>query len=123
MTTEEKIYLVEVILEDIRANWADTLAPRIDEAYRLCGELAETDERFLHLGEVIREWDRSDGRYFRAEFPEGYEGMYPLHKLNTTLKDKSPDFQLIVDNIITYPEYRFSDVPMRSIFGNDCEES
>jgi hypothetical protein len=121
MTNEEKIFLIEVILTDIRYNWADTLAPRMDEAYRLCGELAETDERFLRLGEVIREWDRSDGRYFRAEFPEGYEGMGSLHKLDRALKDKSPDFQLIVDDIITYPEYRFSDVPMRSIFGNDNE--
>ena len=110
MTTSEKIYLVEVLLEDLRNNWAYRVSSRMDLAYRLCGELVDKDDRFLQLGETIRLWDRSDGRYFRDDFPNGYENMYELHKLDRNLKNKSIDFQNYVAMFVTYPEYRFADV-------------
>ena len=110
MSEQEKILLIELILNDIRLNWADSVSSRVETAYRLCGEISTRSDDFLHLGEVIREWDHSDGRYFRDTFPEGYEDMSNLHNLDYRLNDKSDEFKRVVDSVLTYPEYLFEDV-------------
>ena len=70
----------------------------------LCKELG-----FTELAEVISDWDECDGRYFRDEYPEGYEGMGKLHSLEYTYQDKSEEFKHIVTMYLTYPDMLFTD--------------
>lgn len=104
MTNEEKILLVELLLKDLRLNWADKTRERADKACSLCKELG-----FTKLAEVISAWDECDGRYFRYEYPEGYEGMGKLHSLEYTYQDKSDGFKYIVIGYLTYPDMLFTD--------------
>ena len=39
MNKEEKILLLQLILEDIRGNWADFLEERFNKAIEICNEL------------------------------------------------------------------------------------
>lgn len=111
MTKDEKIYLIKCLLEDIRMNWATTTIPRATKAKELCEELGG---EFLKLADTcndyIRDSDHMDGRFFRDEFPFGYENMEKLYNLTHTLYDKSEEFQSIVNELITYPEFAFDDV-------------
>ena len=107
---EEKILLLQLILEDIRGNWGWDLDDRVAEALELAVDLdlashIESIEEFKDLcdkGDV-------DGRYFRCHYTDGgYEKMEELHGLEPTYKDKSDWFKAQV-TILTYPECRFKD--------------
>lgn len=113
MSREETIYMIQCLLQDIRGNWGEKVEERAELAKDLCEELGEKD--FLTLASECAEFlamescDR-DGRYFRAEFPYGYENMDKLHGLSHTLADKSNEFKRLAEVYITCPEYHFEDM-------------
>ena len=110
MTKEEKILLVELLLRDIRGNWVNS-DERVKTAYNLCKELSIDKlygKQFKTLAKEILNWDKSDGRYFRDEFPYGYVMMGYIHKLPYTYKDRSDEFKKMAE-LLTYPEYLFTD--------------
>ena len=109
MTYEEKILMVELLLKDIRGNWAYGVEERVDYAKKICNELGGD---FLILAKECEKFESSeegDGRYFRASFPYGYENMGNLHNLQYTINDKSEDFRVNALLYLTYPEYAFDD--------------
>lgn len=111
MSREEQIYLIQCILEDVRGNWAFQVEERVEFAKDLCEELGDKD--FITLAGECAEFlsmEDKDGRFFRADFPYGYQDMDKLHNLPHTLADKSDEFKGLADVYITYPEYRFDDV-------------
>ena len=112
MDKNEKIYLIQCLLEDVRGNWADPIEPRVGKAKELCEELGgEFDILAGKCGWFLENFDGwIDGRYFRTEFPYGYNGMDALHNCPHTLNDKSREFREYANELITYPEYRFNDV-------------
>lgn len=122
MDVKEKILLVELLLEDIRGNWGYCGIGRnaIDRALKaasLCEEIAEelNDDRYLMLQNACNAYINnyydgdSDGRWFREEFPDGYENMEKLHGLPFTFLDKSEEFQEEAEEFLTYPQFRFDD--------------
>ena len=118
MNAKEKILLIQLLLEDIRGNWADNAEDRALKAKSLCEEVAsETkNNEFMILAEFCdtyintsKRWDDWDGRFFRQTFPMGYEKMDKLHNLKPTFNNKSKDFQTIAKEYITSPWLRFSD--------------
>ena len=108
MTREEKMLLAQLILKDIRLNWTE-LKTRAAKAKELCLEIGGDD--FKHLAKVCEEYMKGcgDGRFFRDTFPEGYEGMDTIHGLESTFLDKSEAFKQAAEDILTYPEYAFTD--------------
>ncbi len=118
MSREEKIFMVQCLLQDIRSNWMDDVEDRAEMAKDLCEELGE--EEFLTLASECAEFltmdpVSRDGRYFREEFPYGYENMDKLHNLSHTLADKSDEFKKLADLYITCPECRFEDAEERDL--------
>jgi hypothetical protein len=118
MNTKEKMLLVQLILEDIRGNWAYNAEERAEKALELCKEIANAtnNEDYSILADYCatyinssRRWDDWDGRFFRQPFPMGYENMNSQHNLKNTFKDKSKEFKSIAKEYLTYPEYRFND--------------
>lgn len=111
MNTKEKILLVQLLLEDIRSNWCWEKKNRVIKAKELCEEIVEelNDDNFAILAYQCTCYSGEDGRFFRSSFPYGYEDMSDLHGLNKTYMDKSDEFKEIVDEYLTYPEYRFED--------------
>ena len=118
MTKNEKIFMIDCLLRDVRSNWADDPSPRVEFAMNLCYELGGY---FNILGDDCKEFiswinagEEIDGRHFRAEFPYGYENLEKIHKKSFTLADKSQEIKHCVAQYITYPEYLFSDVEDKS---------
>ena len=118
MNTKEKMLMVQLILEDIRGNWAYDAEERALKAMSLCEEIAnETGNKdFLLLADFCdvyistsKKLDDWDGRFFRNPFPRGYEDIIKMHKLKPTYKDKSKDFKTVAIEYLTYPSYRFDD--------------
>lgn len=111
MNREEKILLLQLILEDIRGNWGWELWERVSKAKELAEEL-ELEKHIEHINEfrdIYNYCGTRDGRHFRTDCENGgYIGMDRLYNLNKTIKDKSDKFKLEV-SILTYPEYRFDD--------------
>ena len=109
---EEKILLLQLILEDIRGNWADFLEERFNKAIEICNELIGELKDVEILKEKIENIDYEDswfdGRCFRTDYPKGYQGMDSLHNLEKTFNDKSEDFKKCCE-VLTYPENRFTD--------------
>lgn len=121
MNVKEKILLVQLLLEDIRCNFGywwigrDAL-DRAIKARDLCEEIASelNDDNYLTLadscnGYIRYYYEDGDGRWFREEFPRGYENMDKLHGLKYTYMDKSDNFKSISEEYLTYPEHRFED--------------
>ena len=104
MNNNEKCLLLQLILEDLRGNWADSVSKRQTKAISLAKELG-----YEELAKRIEYWDETDGRYFRDEYPYGYIDMEKLHGLSKTFKDKSEEFKKEALLYLTYPEYRFED--------------
>lgn len=112
MNDNEKLLLLELVLVDLRGNWADEPWSRASYARNLAVSLkldrfVNSIDGYLKCAEECGDWD---GRYFR--YPQengGYEGMKELHGLQYTLKDKSEEFQKEAIGILTFPEYRFDD--------------
>lgn len=118
MNTKEKMLMLQLILEDIRGNWAYDAEERALKASSLCEEIAnETGNKdFLLLADFCdvyistsKKLDDWDGRFFRNPFPRGYEDIGKMHKLKPTYKDKSKDFQTTATEYLTNPYYRFDD--------------
>jgi hypothetical protein len=104
MNDREKTLLLQLILEDIRGNWAYDLDSRVLMARELAEELSLKAHQ-----DRIDAFEYDDGRHFRTSYLDGgYEGMEVLHGLSQTIADKSPEFQQAAA-ILTYPEYRFDD--------------
>lgn len=122
MNVNEKILLVQLLLEDIRGNWGgvigtgcDALA-RAEKASSLCEEIANElhNDDYLALASSCNTYIAgyfydNDGRWFRYTFPKGYIGMDKLHGLEHTYEDKSNEFKFVADEYLTFPEYRFED--------------
>ncbi|WJJ55365.1 hypothetical protein QB910_000121 [Dabrowskivirus KKP3916] len=111
MNDKEKTLLLELILRDIRANWAFDLEKRVNVALNLATEL----KLEKHIG-CIADFQQTmgsnwcDGRHFRTSVEYGgYEGMSSMHNLEYTYNDKSEEFKAMAYEYITYPEYAFED--------------
>lgn len=122
MNVKEKILLVQLLLEDIRGNWGHgwigrNAMDRANKAKSLCEEIAKelNDNNYFILAITCDEYlslcedGDGDGRFFREEFPEGYENMDELHGLSPTYKDKSDEFKSVSEEYLTYPQNRFDD--------------
>lgn len=122
MDVREKILLVQLLLEDIRGNWGwgwtgRNALDRATKAESLCVEIAKelNDDNYLTLadscnGYIATYYDGDgDGRWFRDNFPNGYENMDVLHGLKPTYKDKSDEFKSVAEEYLTYPDNRFED--------------
>ena len=120
MSDLERIYLIELLLKDIRSNWDTDPIHRAKLAASLCIELTVNNplayKDFSTLYDVITDYidminnkEDIDGRYFREDFPNGYIDMSGFYdgKLSYNYQDKSDDFKKLVDNFITCP--RFND--------------
>ena len=123
MNTNEKILLVQLLLEDIKdesghGKFGRNAEDRASKAESLCKEIANEshNDEYLILADFCdtyiktsKKWGDWDGRFFRQSFPMGYEKMNKLHGLKYTIKNKSNEFQLIVKEYMTFPELRFND--------------
>lgn len=110
MSIEEKLLLLQLILQDIRGNWGFDLERRVDKALKIAEGL-ELDVFVESINEYKQNCEDGydDGRYFRMDYKDGgYEGMEELHKLAHTITDKSDEFKSEI-YILTYPDMRFDD--------------
>ena len=110
MNKNEKILLLQLILEDIRGNWGFDLEERYEMALDLAKEL-ELQNFINSIKDYIERCKKgwNDGRYFRKSFERGgYERMEILHGLEKTISDKSEEFERSI-SILTSPEFRFDD--------------
>lgn len=123
MNAKEKILLVQLLLEDIRGNWGGggygrNAEDRALKAKTLCEEIAKetNNDEYLILADNCdvyisssKKWGDWDGRFFRQQFPMGYDNMDELHNLKPTFMDKSEEFQSVSDEYLTNPDVRFDD--------------
>jgi len=111
MDKNEKVLLLQLILEDIRSNWGWQLEERVEKALDLAIELRlnphiEAIKAFL--GDM--KTGNEDGRVFRGSYKwGGYLNMGELHQLSPSILDKSKSFQINAENILTFPKNRFTD--------------
>lgn len=119
MNTNEKILLVQLLLEDIEYDYDSNAEGRALKAKSLCEEIvSETrNDEFAILADFCdtyinsgKKWGDWDGRFFRQSFPMGYNNMDKLHGLKHTYKNRSDDFKSIVNEFMTSPEYIFADL-------------
>lgn len=121
MNTKEKILLVQLLLEDIRCDWSDgdSAKARALKAKSLCEEIADAtgNADYVCLAEFCDiytsssvRWEDWDGRFFRQAFPMGYLEMDKLHGLSHTFKNRSKEFQDVVEEYMTSPELVFKDL-------------
>ena len=118
MNTNEKILLVQLLLEDVKEDWSHEAGRRAAKAKSLCEEIAkemQNDEysiladfcdTYIKSSKRLDDWD---GRFFRQPFPMGYEKMDKLHNLKHTIKNKSKDFQIVAKEFLISPELAFND--------------
>lgn len=110
MIIEEKLLLIQLLLEDIRGNWSwENKGKRDVLAMKLAMELKDKVKDMDKLVNTILGYNGNDGRYFRYPYPYGYEKMDKLHGLTRTIKDKSEEFRNLAMNYLTYPEFCFED--------------
>lgn len=123
MNTNEKILLVQLLLEDIRdesghGKYGRNAEDRALKANSLCKEIAKesNNDEYLILADFCdtyiktsKKWGDWDGRFFRQPFPMGYERMDKLHYMKHTIKNKSDDFQSVAKEYMAFPELRFTD--------------
>ena len=112
MTENEKILLLQIILEDIRGDWGLNLWDRVNKAKKLAKEL----KLRIHIDRIEEFESHSvgyghvDGRHFRCSYDfGGYQDMGILHGLDKTYKDKSDEFKIEALEILNSPEYIFND--------------
>lgn len=117
MDKKEKLLLLQLILIDIRGNWAWENQPRIPKALELAKELNLPK----HVERISEYQEGSDGRHFRTHYKfGGYVGMEELHGLDFRLLPRSPEFRKTSLRYLTYPEYIFQD--MSSVWMADMEQ-
>lgn len=123
MNTNEKILLVQLLLEDIRdesgySKCGRSAEDRASKANSLCKEIANesNNDEYLILADFCdtyiktsKKWGDWDGRFFRQPFPMGYEKMEKLHHMKPTIKNRSDEFKFISKEYLTNPEFRFTD--------------
>lgn len=111
MSDNEKMLLLQLILEDIRGNWAWNVEPRLTYALHLAQAL-KLPEHVTSIEAAIR-WQHDgefDGRCFRMAWDHGgYEDGEKVHGLTPTILQRSNAFQKAASAILTYPENRFDD--------------
>ena len=135
MTFEEKVLLLECVLRDIRHNWAELTKRRVNLAKKLCKDISndestpeEMKEKFSILynccvdGRHYIEHEDFDGRFFREDFPYGYEEMDKIHNIPHPYKlaDRSDEFKKLCKEFLTCPDSIFEDVEYDSA-ANDAD--
>ena len=128
MTNEEKILLIELTLRDIRNNWYALVTRRIELVKKLCEELCsegitefeEFDRLYDCCEDAINEvlYEKFDGRYFRDDFPYGYEGIDEIHKFQKPyiFSERSTDFQKLAKEFLTCIDIYFEDFKDKDFF-------
>ena len=123
MTRNETIRLIEVLLRDLRGSWRCYNTRRARLADYLCRSLNEDNFDILanrcRTFYCIDDTDSCDGRYFRAEFPYGYEEMEKLYDEDFSrdaLEDKSDEFKAYVKEYVVHPASHFDDFPKEEEF-------
>lgn len=118
MNTKEKIFLVQLLLEDIKNNDNRDCEKRASKAKSLCKELvhethnedygilADFCDTYINVGKRHNDWD---GRFFGQSFPMGCNKMSKLHGLKCTIKNKSNEFQNIAKEHLLSSEDVFID--------------
>lgn len=115
MDRNEKLLLLQLILEDIRGNWGWDVEKRATMAAQLARELElpahiKSTESYLRGVTDGDPDDDMDGRFFRMAWEYGgYEDGDNVHGLPRTIMNRSEAFQTAADDILTYPEYCFDD--------------
>lgn len=111
MTKQEKGLLLELLLLDIRGNWAFKALERACFASEIANELGLDKTINLINGYTNEIFEDGDGRHFRCNFETegGYEGMEVIHNLTHTFHDKSEEFKKLALEHLTYPENIFDD--------------
>lgn len=107
MTECEKILLIEILLLDVRLNFARRVSERVKFAKTLCVELGGDFEILAKDCDKFLNGSSRDGRYFRRDFPHGYQNMDVLHGLARNLQDKSSEFKKCVATYITCSDFIF----------------
>lgn len=124
MNTNEKIFLAQLLLEDIRDDCecngcGRNAEDRALKVKSLCEEIAKetNNDEYLILADNCdvyinssKKWGDWDGRFFRQPFPMGYDGMKKLHGLKHIFANKSDEFKSVSTEYLTHPELRFSDL-------------
>lgn len=111
MVKKEKIFLLQLTLEDIRGDWLYDCEERAEVARGLAEELCYTHmvEKIKRFISYVEEGD-VDGRYFRTSFDNGgYEGMEKLHGLPRTLEGKSKEFYSFMVCNLNNPDMQLND--------------
>lgn len=111
MDRNEKLLLLQLILEDIRGNWGWDVEPRLAYALKLAQELALPEHvSRIEAAMAHQQEGELDGRLFRCQWSwGGYEDGEQIHGLPSTIGNRSRDFQKAALGILTYPFYRFDD--------------
>lgn len=99
----EKILLLQCILMDIRGNWAFEDVDRREVALGLARDLKDVPGMDV-LAKAIEHYETGeDGRYFRYDYPRGYNGMENLHGLSANAEDWTKEFLIVYGRVLTYP--------------------
>jgi hypothetical protein len=125
MDIKEKILLIDCLLRDIRGDWSSRLKLRARLAESLCKEIYKkyneesSDDahralttQFFTLGNRCHDFidcHYDDGRYFREEFPYGYEGLDKFHGFTNSFKERSDEFKWYAYRFLNNPNQRFVD--------------
>ena len=130
MDIKEKILLIDCLLRDIRGDWSSRLKLRASLAALLCKEVSDFYKEissnhsepafssrilwkdFFTLGNRCIEFidcHYDDGRYFREEFPYGYEGLSSFYEIPASFVERSDEFKWYAYRFLNYPEHRFDD--------------
>lgn len=111
MNDDEKLLLLQLILEDIRGNWGHENVDAERQPYAL--KLAKELSHIPGMPELTKtiEWyyTGEDGRCFRGDYPHGYYNMESLHNLPKAIVGRSKEFQINSIKYLTYPDARFED--------------
>jgi hypothetical protein len=110
MSRNEKLLLLELLLEDIRGNciWELEGKDRSSLALKLSMELnlpSYTSRIHEYRGQVFK-----NGRIFRTSVEYGgYTDMSNMHGLSRSLRGRSKEFKTLSNEYLTHPEHAFED--------------
>lgn len=110
MEREEKIFALQLLLEDMRGSfpisgWRDNRMAAANELSYELGFKAHTTRI-----QELESHDYRDGRHFGTSVENGgYQGMDALHGLKDTFHDKSLEFRVLMEEILEHPENAFTD--------------
>ena len=108
MNNNEKMLLLDLLLQDIRGNWGWENEDRTGLARKLAEELS-LKSHVQSLSDYEAE-GKGDGRFFRTSMKNGgYRGLKTTHGLNYTYHDRSEKFKKLAKEYLTHPKYAFDD--------------